>query len=163
FDCVRNLAEAQQPYLAVAAIDLGANVVFLTIFGAPSLLNRLLHRFQHLVAIDAFVASNGIGDLQQFGTGVSNGPFHWALGFCRLVCGRQCFCGRRWGWDGAGCRVLRRAAVSKSSVKTSLARATEASGNCISPFSVARRRLLPEVPSSRPRKRLRPSIGRASS
>ncbi len=63
-DRLRYLAEAQQPDLAVAAVDLGTNVVFLAVFGAAGLLDRLLHRLKNLVAINALVASDGISDLQ---------------------------------------------------------------------------------------------------
>ena len=58
------------------AVDLGADVVFLAVFRAAGLLDRLLHRLQHLVAVDALVARDGVGDLQQFGAGVGDGAFH---------------------------------------------------------------------------------------
>ncbi len=91
FDRVCHLAEAQQAYFAIAPVDLGADVVFLTVFGAARLLDRLLHCFQHLVAIDTFVASNGVGDLQQFRTGVGDGAFHGVLGFGRRFVSGSCF------------------------------------------------------------------------
>ena len=89
-DGLGHLAKAQQADLAVAAVDLGADVVFLAVFGAARLLDRLFHRLQHLVAIDALVAGDGVGDLQQFGAGVGDSAFHgfpgvlsnrWAIGW----------------------------------------------------------------------------------
>ena len=68
-DEIGDLAEAHQPDLAVLAVDLGADVVFLTVFRAAGLLDRLLHGVQYLVAIDAFVTGNGFSDLQQLGPG----------------------------------------------------------------------------------------------
>ncbi len=64
-DGLDDLAEAQQTDLAVAPVDLGPDVVFLAVFRAPGLLDGLLHRFQHLIAVDAFVARDGVGNLQQ--------------------------------------------------------------------------------------------------
>ena len=80
-DRIGHLAEAQQPDLAVAAVDLGADVVFLAVFGAARLLDRLLHRLQDFVAVDALVARDGVGDLQQFRAGVGGGAFHGVLEF----------------------------------------------------------------------------------
>src|SRR5271154_943453 len=79
-DRLGHLAEAQQPDLAVNAVDLGANIVFLPVFGAARLLDRLLHCLEHLVAIDTLVTGNGVGDLEQLGAGVDNGAFHGFLG-----------------------------------------------------------------------------------
>ena len=68
-DKIGNLAETHQPDLAVLAIDLSADVVFLAVFRAAGLLNRLLHGIQYLVPIDAFVTGNGFGNLEQLGPG----------------------------------------------------------------------------------------------
>ena len=70
------LAEPQQADLASAAVDLRPDVIFLAVFGATGLLDGLLHRLEHLVLVDALVARHRVGDLQQFGTGVSDGRFH---------------------------------------------------------------------------------------
>ena len=78
-DGLRHLAEAKQPDLAIPTVDLGANIVLLAVFRAARLLDCLLHGFQHLVAIDAFVAGDGIGDLKQFGTRVCDGGVHATL------------------------------------------------------------------------------------
>ena len=64
-DRLGDLAEAQQPDLTRFAVDLGADVIFLAVFGAPRLLDRLFHRLKHFVAVDAFVARDGVGDLEQ--------------------------------------------------------------------------------------------------
>ena len=76
-DRVDDLAETQQTDLAVSAVDLGADVVFQAVFRAPGLLDGLLHRVQHLVLVDAFVAGNGVGDLEELGARVSGSRFHW--------------------------------------------------------------------------------------
>ncbi len=144
-DRLGHLAKAQQPDLAVAAVDLGADVVFLAVFRAAGLLDRLLHRLEHLVAVDALVAGDGVGDLQQLGAGVGDGAFHGLSE--RLFSGVRVSAARD------------RAAAIRSSVRTSLARATAASGSRASPASVARRISPSAVPSRRPRKRLRPSTG----
>ena len=75
-DRLDHLAEAQQADFAAAPVDLGADVVFLPVFRASGLLDRLLHRLKDLVLVDALVARDGIGDLQQFGAGVGEGAFH---------------------------------------------------------------------------------------
>src|SRR6202040_922481 len=46
FDDIGDLAKAQQPDLAAVAVDFGADIVILAIFGAARLLDRLLHRLQ---------------------------------------------------------------------------------------------------------------------
>ena len=66
-DRLDHLAQAQQPDVAGPAVDLGADVVLLAVFGAAGLLDGLLHRLQHFLAVDALVARDGVGDLQQFG------------------------------------------------------------------------------------------------
>ena len=73
---ILHLAEAHQADLAVLAIDLGADVVLLAVLRASRLLDRLFHRDQHLVAIDALVARDGVRDLQQLGSGVNGGGLH---------------------------------------------------------------------------------------
>src|SRR5262249_23924136 len=50
-ESVGYFAEPQQPDLAVFAINLGANIVFLAVFGAAGLLDRLLHCLQDFVAV----------------------------------------------------------------------------------------------------------------
>ena len=75
-DGVGDLAEAHQPDLAALAVDLGADIVFMAVFGAAGLLDGLLHRLQHLVAVDALVAGDGVGDLQQLGAGITGLNLH---------------------------------------------------------------------------------------
>ena len=77
-DRIDHLAEAQQADLAVAPVDLGADVVFLAVFRAAGLLDGLLHRLQHFVLVDALVAGDRVGDLQQFGAGVGGRGLHCA-------------------------------------------------------------------------------------
>ena len=77
-DLVDDLAEAQQADLAAAPVDLGADVVFLAVFRAPGLLDGLLHRLEDFVLVDALVAGDRVGDLQQLGAGVGGGAFHRA-------------------------------------------------------------------------------------
>src|SRR3984893_6102126 len=79
FDDIGDLAKAQQPDLAAVAVDFGADIVILAIFGAARLLDRLLHRLQDFIAVDPLVARDGIGDLQQFRAGVGDGAFHRVL------------------------------------------------------------------------------------
>ena len=79
-DDIDDFAEAKEADFTRATVDLGADVVFLAIFGAAGFLDRLLHRLKDLVLVDALVARHGIGDLQQFGPSVSEGAFHRFLG-----------------------------------------------------------------------------------
>jgi hypothetical protein len=53
-------AVAQQLDLAGLAVDLGADVVLVPVLGAAGLLDGLLHRLEHLVALDALVAGDGM-------------------------------------------------------------------------------------------------------
>ena len=63
-DQIRDLAESLQRNLAGPAIDRRADVVFMAIFGAAGLLDRLLHGLDHFVAVDVFFARDLVGDLQ---------------------------------------------------------------------------------------------------
>src|SRR5262249_49391354 len=78
-DSVSYFAEPQQPDLAVLAIDLRANIVFLAVFGAAGFLDRLLHCLQDFVAVDSLIASDSIGDLQQFRARIGDGGVHGVL------------------------------------------------------------------------------------
>jgi hypothetical protein len=49
------------------AVDDGADVLLVPVLGAAGLLDGLLHRLQHLVALDHLLARDGVGDLQQLG------------------------------------------------------------------------------------------------
>ena len=75
-DLFDHFGEAGQPDLTGLAIDLGADIVVVTVFGTAGFLNGLLHGDQHLVLIDAFLPRDGIGHLQQFRTRHPNGGFH---------------------------------------------------------------------------------------
>ncbi len=83
-DGIGDLAEAQQPDLAGLAVDLGADVVFLAVFRASGLLDRLLHRLQDLIAIDPLVARDNVGDLKEFGLGIRGKVFHLRRSLCKL-------------------------------------------------------------------------------
>ena len=50
--------------------------MFVAVFGAAGFLNRLLHGFQNLFPVDAFVASDGFRHFDQFGTCLSRAHFH---------------------------------------------------------------------------------------
>src|SRR5262249_57853069 len=75
-DRIGDLAEGDQPDLAALAVDRRADVVLVTVLRPPGLLHRLLHRLQHLVALDALFAGDRVGDLQQLEPGHSNRGFH---------------------------------------------------------------------------------------
>ena len=62
-----HLGPALQLHLAVAAVDEGADVLLVAVLGAAGLLDGLLHRLQHLVALDHLLARDGVGDLEQLG------------------------------------------------------------------------------------------------
>ena len=59
---------------AVGAVDRGANVVFVPVFGASGFLDRLFHRHEHFLAFDALVAGDRVGHLQKLGPRVHR-PF----------------------------------------------------------------------------------------
>src|SRR5690606_21190493 len=62
-----DLAIAVEVDLAVAAVDLRADVELVTVFRAAGLLNGLLHRGQHLVAVNALLARHRVGHVQELG------------------------------------------------------------------------------------------------
>ncbi len=64
-DGLRDFAEPLQRDFAGAAIDRRANIVLMTVFGASGLLDGLLHRLDHLFAVDILFARDLVGDLQQ--------------------------------------------------------------------------------------------------
>ncbi len=87
-DGLHHLAQAGQADLAGLAVDVGADVVLVPVFGAAGLLDGLLHRVQHLIAIDALFAGDRIGDLQQLHARNGNGLFHDSLpqsSFCSVL------------------------------------------------------------------------------
>ena len=147
---------ASERDLAAGAVDAGPDVVFVAVLRATRLLDRLLHRFEHLVAIDALVARDGVGDLQQFGAGVNrvNSVVFLFIAWTTIS-------------DVVNVRSASEprsaAAASSSSVRTSLPRWMSANGTSTARPSTASLTVSPSVPSSRPRKRRRPSIGRAVS
>src|SRR6185312_8105894 len=75
-DGLDHLAVALQLDLAAVAIDLGADVVLGAVFGAAGLLDGLLHRDQHLLAVDALLAGDGVGHLQQLDPGLQRSDIH---------------------------------------------------------------------------------------
>ncbi len=103
FDDIGHLAKPQQPDLAVVAVDFGADIVILAVFGAARLLDRLLHRLQDFVAIDPLVARDGVGDLQQFRAGIGDGAVHRVLEFYEPVVLETVVLERvAWGISGFG-------------------------------------------------------------
>ena len=67
-DRVGDLHVAQQLDLAGLAVDLGADVVLQPVLGAAGLLDGLLHRLEHLLALDALLAGDHVGHLQHLQT-----------------------------------------------------------------------------------------------
>ena len=65
-DLVHHLAETLELDLAGLAVDLGANIVLVPIFRPSGLGDRLLHRLEHLIALDRLLARDGIRHLQKF-------------------------------------------------------------------------------------------------
>ena len=156
-DRVDDLAEAQQADLAAAPVDLGADVVFLAVFRAPGLLDGLLHRLQHFVLVDALVAGDRVGDLQQFGAGVGGGALHVRS---RDVSSAVVRVDRAVSASGRACAGPARAV--RRSGRALPGRSRRAAG-APRRLSAASRTCRPSRPSTRPRNRLRPSIGLASS
>ena len=72
FDGLDHRHVAREANFAVLAIDGGADVVLVPVLGAAGFLNRLLHRLEHFLAVNALVAGNRIGHLHQFGTRHAN-------------------------------------------------------------------------------------------
>ena len=70
-DRLDDLGPAGQADIAALAVDRRADVLFMAVFGAAGLLDGLLHRLQHFLAIDILLARDGVGDQQQFGAGNS--------------------------------------------------------------------------------------------
>ena len=71
-----DLQEAGQGDRARHPVDDRADVVFMPVFGAPGLLDRLFHGFQDLVPLDALVTGGLIGGGQQFRAGVDGFVLH---------------------------------------------------------------------------------------
>ncbi len=55
--------------IARLAVDPGADVVLVPIFGAASLLDGLLHGFEHMLLVDILLAGDRVGYLKQFHPG----------------------------------------------------------------------------------------------
>ena len=70
---------ARQAHVAGLAVDRGADVLLVPVLGAAGLLDGLLHRLQHFLAVDVLFARDGVGDQQQFRAG--NGGVHSGLLF----------------------------------------------------------------------------------
>ena len=66
---LHRLGPARQAHIAGLAVDRGADVLLVAVLGTASLLDGLLHRLEHFLALDGFLPRDGIGDQQQFGTG----------------------------------------------------------------------------------------------
>ena len=73
------LGPARQAHVAGLAVDGGADVLLVAVLGAAGLLDGLLHRLQHFLAVDVLLPRDGVGDQQQFRAG--NGGVHVDLLF----------------------------------------------------------------------------------
>ena len=92
----------------------------MAVFGAARLLDRLLHRNQHFVAVDALLAGDRVGDLQQLHPGDGDRGVH---GHGLFLSGLSVFgCCSSAAW----CAAIR------SSVSTSLAFSISSSGSASS-------------------------------
>ncbi len=58
------LGPARQADVAGLAVDGGADVLLVAVLGAAGLLDGLLHRLDHLVAVDVLLPRDGVGDQQ---------------------------------------------------------------------------------------------------
>ena len=91
-----HLRPARQPHLAGLAVDVGADVVLVAVLGAAGLLDGLLHRLEHFLALDRLLARDRVGHQQQFGAGdgsvhgvLSTFAISWAASGGRRRSGRQ--------------------------------------------------------------------------
>ena len=66
FDLFHHLTDAEQPQVAVFAIDLGADVVFHAVTGLGRLLNGFLHGLDHDFLVDCLFPGDRFRDLQDF-------------------------------------------------------------------------------------------------
>jgi len=121
--------------LPAGAVNARADVVLVSVLGAASLLDRLLHRFQDLIAVDVLVPGHGLCDLQQLRTRVHCARFGSGTGHGSALLP-----------VGVHCPLN----AKRSSVKTSFARAMSANGSSTVPLAAARRTASPFTPSSRP-------------
>ncbi len=120
---------ARQPHVAGLAVDRGADVLFMPILRAASLLDGLLHGLQHFLAVDVLLARDRVGNQKKFGAGDCG--VHDDL--CQLV------------------RVGVELASIRASVSTSLARRISVIGKAISvPSSRRRRAAVGSAPSTMP-------------
>ena len=82
FTQLHDFAVAVQRDLTVLAVDVRADVVIHPVFLPAGALDGLFHRFEHLVALDAFFTRNHVGHLDQFqtrGRRCLNHVFHWCF------------------------------------------------------------------------------------
>ena len=166
-DLLDHLQQPLQLDLAGLRVDLGADVGLRAVARARRLLDGVLHRGDDDHAIDRLLARDRVGDLQEFQAICTDG--HWSVSV-PVQPGR-----RRFGVEPRFCLarlpLLARAASrgSSASVRTSCASPMSASGSrtVVGSFEFDALELdadaSPSRPASRPRKRLRPSSGRASS
>ena len=78
-----DLDVAGQGYSARNAVNMRANVMLMAVFGTASFLNGLLHGFQHFIAFDSLVASDGLRDLQKLGARIKG--FGVCCSFVHLI------------------------------------------------------------------------------
>ena len=65
-DLVDDQQQAREADLAGLRIDLGADLGLLAVARARRLLDRVLHRGEHDLPVDRFLARDRVGDLQKF-------------------------------------------------------------------------------------------------
>jgi len=78
-DRIGDLHVAQQLDLAGLAVDLGADVMLEAVLGTAGLLDGLLHRLEHFLALDPFLAGHHVGHLQHLQAGDIGGRCHDCL------------------------------------------------------------------------------------
>ena len=76
FHILHHFHIASQRNGAGRTVDVGANVMFVAIFGSTRLLDRLFHGFENLITLNALVASHRFRHLQKFRAGVESFRFH---------------------------------------------------------------------------------------
>ena len=75
-DRIGHLAITPEADLSGRPVDIGADIVFVAVFRTARFLDRLLHGFQHFLAVYALFAGDIVRHLQQFRFDQSQGRFH---------------------------------------------------------------------------------------
>ena len=147
FHLLDDLEVAGERNFTADAVDPDPNIVLLAVLGPSGLLDRLLHRLEHFLAVDPLVSGDGVRHLKQFGTRVNGIGFHRHLAHRSSVS------------VPTPCPAF----ASRSSVNTSFARRMSAYGSNTSVSSIRIRTASPSAPSNRPWYRRRPSTAKSIS